>query len=331
MAVARYRRVSPLIWDDEWFAKQSDLTRSIWFLLLTGPQVLPIPGLQLGGPASMAEALRRGFETVSKPFQNLIDTGRIYYDPDHRIIRLPNAPKRNLPDNPNQILGWFDTWRSLPESPLKYDHIESLKQAISCVETERPEAFWGAWENSFGTVSKPFPNSFGTVSKHRVGSRELELELEFEWLAGTVWATAPQPTTAIASAPKRKPGRPRREETTLPDGWAPTAQHQALATELGVDMAREAAKFVDHHTAKGSKFKIWGSAFNTWLRNASEWQRAPNGGLFGRRTAEDTSKPQCAAHKPYSPEAPKTLATPDEFRRELERAKQLLAGGDDAT
>ena len=96
-------------------------------------------------------------------------------------------------------------------------------------------------------------------------------------------------------------------------------------------MAREAAKFVDHHTAKGSKFKIWGSAFNTWLRNASEWQRAPNGGLFGRRTAEDTSKPQCAAHKPYSPEAPKTLATPDEFRRELERAKQLLAGGDDAT
>ena len=274
MASARYRRVSPLIWDDEWFVKQDDLTRSIWLLLLTGPQVLPVPGLQLAGPASLAEALRRGFGTVSKPFENLISTGKIFYDPTHRVIRLPNAPKRNLPDNPNQILGWFDVWKSLPESQLKYDHIASLKGAISSVETDRPGVFLKAWDNSFGTVSKPFPNGSDTVSKHRVGSRELELELEWEWLAGPVWATVPPPTDAPA-APPPPPPPPKKGRRTSLEGWQPTDAHRSQAQELGVSVDAEAVKFLDHHAAKGDegKLKDVDAAFRNWLRNAAEYSK----------------------------------------------------------
>ena len=274
MASARYRRVSPLIWDDEWFVKQDDLTRSIWLLLLTGPQVLPVPGLQLAGPASLAEALRRGSGTVSKPFENLISTGKIFYDPTHRVIRLPNAPKRNLPDNPNQILGWFDVWKSLPESQLKFDHLASLKDAISSVETDRPEAFLKAWDNSFGTVSKPFHNSSDTVSKHRVGSRELELELEWEWLAGTVWATVPQPTEA-PQVPPPPPPPPKKARRTSLEGWQPTDAHRSQAQELGVSVDAEAVKFLDYHAAKGDegKLKDVDAAFRNWLRNAAEYAK----------------------------------------------------------
>ena len=77
----------------------------------------------------------------------------------------------------------------------------------------------------------------------------------------------------ILEASNPKPGRKAKAETTMPDGWQPSEAHSALATEMGVDMAREAAKFADHHQAKGSVFRDWDAAFRTWLRNAGDWAR----------------------------------------------------------
>lgn len=266
MAAIRYRRVSPLIWDDDWFIEQNDDTRNLWWLLLTGPQVLPLPGLQLAGPASLAEALRRTPGTVSKLFENLIAAGKIQYDSSKRIIRLPNAPKRNLPDNPNQIVGWFDVWKSLPDSQLKYDHIASLKDAVISVQTERIEPFLNAWGNSFGTVSK-----------QRVGSRELELgagsgELEWELLAASVASsetgTLPIVKPPVADAPK--PTRPKKE-TVLPEDWKPSEKHIALALSLGVDLTHCYDQFCDRNRATGQTYLNWDAAFNTWLRNEAKW------------------------------------------------------------
>lgn len=175
-----YRKVSPDIWDDEWFIDQDDAMRDLWWIMITGKQVLPIPGLQNVGPGALAEKLRRGSETVSELFRKLIQEGRIEYDERLQVVRVPRAPFHNLPDNPNQVRGWWNAWKRMPNSALKYRHIASLKaaleQTISEIEEAKRGAFLKAWEDTFGTVPEPFPNGSETVSDRArasgAGSRE---------------------------------------------------------------------------------------------------------------------------------------------------------------
>lgn len=60
----------------------------------------------------------------------------------------------------------------------------------------------------------------------------------------------------------------KRPATQRPEGWAPSANHQTLASELGVDIGRELAKFRDWSTAKDQRYVSWDAAFSNWLRNA---------------------------------------------------------------
>jgi len=69
--------------------------------------------------------------------------------------------------------------------------------------------------------------------------------------------------------------------TQQPSGFTPSEKHTSLANELGVNLLSEFAVFVDYHASKGSKFKNWDAALNTWLRNAVK---------FG-------IKPQSASHR----------------------------------
>ncbi|WP_311749534.1 hypothetical protein [Proteus terrae] len=65
----------------------------------------------------------------------------------------------------------------------------------------------------------------------------------------------------------------KSQKRAMPEDFAPTEKHQALANELGVSLQEEFLKFTDHHLSKGSVFADWGRALNTWLRNASEFKR----------------------------------------------------------
>src|SRR6516162_7361559 len=56
----RYRRVSTRMWGDEKFRRLSAPKpngRSLWLLLVTGPQTSPVPGLFHAGQAALAEEL----------------------------------------------------------------------------------------------------------------------------------------------------------------------------------------------------------------------------------------------------------------------------------
>lgn len=59
----------------------------------------------------------------------------------------------------------------------------------------------------------------------------------------------------------------------MPDGWAPNARHTDKAAREGVDLDREAEKFLAYHASKGSRFVSWDRAFDTWLLNASDFAR----------------------------------------------------------
>lgn len=60
----------------------------------------------------------------------------------------------------------------------------------------------------------------------------------------------------------------------MPEGFAPTADHYALARSLNVNMDREFVAFSDYHRSKGSTFKDWSAALRTWLRNSQRWGNA---------------------------------------------------------
>ena len=127
----RYRLISQCIWDDEFIIRADDLTRIVWFVLLTGPQTGFLPGLMVGTATTIAEILRREEKSVERVFDGLVSLGRIELDPFYRIIRVVNAPKHNPPMNTNVIRGWWKSWNNFPNSQLKYNHLPNLRDAIN--------------------------------------------------------------------------------------------------------------------------------------------------------------------------------------------------------
>jgi len=79
-------------------------------------------------------------------------------------------------------------------------------------------------------------------------------------------------------APKTKPPKetkpkPAHRWTRVPFSWEPGPDHVVLATELGVPIMAELAKFRDHEF-KAPKTDA-DAAFRTWLRNAGGFQSSP--------------------------------------------------------
>jgi hypothetical protein len=73
-------------------------------------------------------------------------------------------------------------------------------------------------------------------------------------------------------APAARTERSARKKP-MPDGWAPTPEHEAKATSGGVDLAKERERFTNDAIAKGKTFKNWDAAFSNWLMNAIDWKR----------------------------------------------------------
>lgn len=85
----------------------------------------------------------------------------------------------------------------------------------------------------------------------------------------------PHPQDPPVSPPAGDMAKRAKPRSKLPQDFAPRAQHQSLATELGVSLADEFPRFRDYHAGKGSLMADWDSALRTWLRNARRFQRAP--------------------------------------------------------
>lgn len=70
-----------------------------------------------------------------------------------------------------------------------------------------------------------------------------------------------------------KPEKTQKRATQFPKDFTTTEGNLKLANELGVDLQSEVSAFSDHHQSKGSTFKDWNLALNTWLRNAAKFGR----------------------------------------------------------
>lgn len=182
-----YRKINPLLWDDEWFVDLSDFDRTVWFAILTGPQVRQIPGLMIATAATIADYLRRDSTDVAAALGRFAAEGRVELDARARMLRVVNAPRwaaeHGEPENPNVIKGWWRAWKELPACDLKRRHAKALFEAFviardrAAAGERDPEKahgrieFWDAtWAITFGTVPQetvpaPPPSGRETVTQ----------------------------------------------------------------------------------------------------------------------------------------------------------------------
>jgi hypothetical protein len=143
-----YRRVHPAIWDDLDFVEANDFDRVLYFLLLTGPQVSSLPGLQHEGFAALAERLRRPLDMVLAGFERLAVSGFAFYDDRTRVVWVPNAPRYNEAGSPNHIRAWWNRWSEFPKCRFKIQHIPNLRRYAQLDRSTHLET----WQATFGKV-----------------------------------------------------------------------------------------------------------------------------------------------------------------------------------
>lgn len=139
----------PSHWDDDDFLACSDGARVTYHYLLTGryaeataPGLLSIPG----GVCALAEPLRKTPLEIAAHVAELTRRGLIQVD--RCLVRIMKAPWYKVPQNPKTVVGWYRRWRALPESPLKYEHLMTMRLAL--VEYRVNERTLAAWDEEFG-------------------------------------------------------------------------------------------------------------------------------------------------------------------------------------
>ncbi|WP_110647581.1 hypothetical protein [Salinicola peritrichatus] len=99
--------------------------------------------------------------------------------------------------------------------------------------------------------------------------------------------------TSLASGDAKR----AKKNTQLPDDFQPNDTNRRIAAERGVNLEDELANFKDYHGAKGSKFKDWNLALNTWLRRARGTKVPGNVHPFpGRPRPQHSNLDQATSH-----------------------------------
>lgn len=125
--MAKYRKVSPVIWNDAKFRTLSDDAKLIFFMLLTHPQTGSIGTLR-AYPEGLARELKWSLERFAKGFGEGLEKGMIRVDEEAGLIWLPNFIKHNMPDNPNVLKSWAASFGECPECPLKNVIFQAVKR-----------------------------------------------------------------------------------------------------------------------------------------------------------------------------------------------------------
>lgn len=139
-----YRKVKITMWDDPKFRALSPLPpsgQSLFIYLLTSPFTGIIPGLFKAGRAALAEELGWEVEDFDLALGEAMALGMVKADMKARVFWLPNAAKHNPPASVNVVKSWVRAFELLPECPLKWEALLSLKAACYGVSLAIGKAF----------------------------------------------------------------------------------------------------------------------------------------------------------------------------------------------
>lgn len=137
------------MWDDDRFVAMSDQAKLLWLYLITG-FTGGVPGLIVGGIGSYSDAMRWDGPTTEKAIAELMSHSFVEYDRAKRLMRVPGGPKYAICTNQNVVKGWLRRWSDFPESPLKYRHIDSIREALISRAW-----FEASWAETFGMIKIP--------------------------------------------------------------------------------------------------------------------------------------------------------------------------------
>ena len=141
--------ISPKMWHDRHFVGLSTEAKLLWCYLLTGNND-GVPGLLRGGLGAYADVMRWDGDAAAGALDELLRAAFIEFDLESQLLRVPGAPSYSPCTNANVLKGWFRRWKDVPESPLKYRHIESIRKALA-----HRDWFTDAWEATFGGIKVP--------------------------------------------------------------------------------------------------------------------------------------------------------------------------------
>lgn len=159
--MARYRKISPCIWNDAKVRGLSDKGKLALFLLLTHPNMTSLGALRANLPGLACEL---GWKTsvFARAFRELLDCGMARQDADAQLIWFPKFLKHNAPESPNVVRGWAAAFEELPECPLKLDVLAGAWATLAAFG----EGFRDAFREVFGNVlPKPSANPSASLSE----------------------------------------------------------------------------------------------------------------------------------------------------------------------
>jgi hypothetical protein len=161
--MSRYRNVHCLIWNDDKFPFVSDDCQLLWFHLSTTPLTGPI-GIYKATLEGLAAEKRWSLQRYRKAFAEGLGKGFWKYDERFHVVLFPKFFKYNKPENPNVLISWVKVYDEIPNSILKDESIQSLKD------------FAEGWGKAFAKVTERLGQTFPEQEQEQEQEQERDRE-----------------------------------------------------------------------------------------------------------------------------------------------------------
>ena len=145
--MAKYRKVSTVIWNDAKFVSLSDDGKLLFLFILTHPHMTSL-GAMRATPAGLAAELGWLPERLSEAFDEALSRGLVKADIQASCVYLPRFIKHNPPESANVVKAWAKALELIPECGLKQqaiqgvnDYVAASSKAFRKALGKMPEAF----------------------------------------------------------------------------------------------------------------------------------------------------------------------------------------------
>jgi uncharacterized phage protein (TIGR02220 family) len=128
----RYRKISPVIWQDEKFRAFTDDGKLAFLFLLTHPAMTSVGAMRGTLPGLAAELgwPPRRFEVALAP---ALDASMVEVNRGAAFIGLPKFLRHNEPEGPNSVKAWAGALELIPECP---ERRSLLRRCLAYLDTK---------------------------------------------------------------------------------------------------------------------------------------------------------------------------------------------------
>lgn len=139
--------------------------RMVWMYLINHEDIHRVPGLLQRSLAGFAVEAGMDQEMARRGVAELGAAGLVSYDNDSELFRIKAMPGMASGRAANNVRGWYRNWKTMPDSPLKYEHVETLRASIG-----KSKLVVEAWGEGFG--------SDDVVSQHDSVHKHVQMEIQ---------------------------------------------------------------------------------------------------------------------------------------------------------